>query len=135
MPSFSIHSQKQLRTCDPLLQRLFNTVIEHYDCRILIGHRGEAEQNAAHAAGNSDKKWPNSKHNTYLSRAVDVSPWPKEWAGKLDWKDLSRFYHFAGFVQAVAQNTGIAVRWGGDWDGDGDLKDHKLVDLVHWELV
>jgi peptidoglycan LD-endopeptidase CwlK len=30
---------------------------------------------------------------------------------------------------------GIEIRWGGDWDGDGDLSDHKFNDLPHFELI
>ncbi len=26
-------------------------------------------------------------------------------------------------------------RWGGDWDRDGQLKDHRFIDYPHFELV
>ena len=28
-----------------------------------------------------------------------------------------------------------AVRWGGDWDGDGDWRDERFLDMPHYELV
>jgi peptidoglycan L-alanyl-D-glutamate endopeptidase CwlK len=27
------------------------------------------------------------------------------------------------------------MRWGGDWDGDGDTKDERFFDGPHFELV
>ena len=27
------------------------------------------------------------------------------------------------------------IRWGGDWDGDTDVKDQKFMDLPHFELI
>ncbi len=70
-----------------------------------------------------------SKHNQNPSLAADVAPWP------LDWKDKERFYHFAGRVSGIAQMLGIAIRWGGDWNGNNDLKDQTFYDLPHFELA
>lgn len=67
--------------------------------------------------------------NTLPSNAVDIAPYP------LDWSDSLAFARLAGFVQAVADSMGIAVRWGGDWDQDGKSKDERFLDLVHFELV
>jgi len=129
MPSFSKQSKERLATCHPDLQRLFNEVIKHYDCVVLEGHRGEAAQNAAFKAGNSKLKWPHGNHNKLPSLAVDVSPYP------VDWKNSKRFYYFSGFVMGLANQMGIKIRWGGDWDSDKDLDDNGLVDLPHFELV
>lgn len=129
MPFFSRESLAQLRTAEQPLQDLFNRVIQTYDCKVICGFRGEAAQNAAFAAGNSTKRWPDGRHNTYPSKAVDVTPYP------LDWKDTAKFYHLAGYVQAMAEVMGIPIRWGGDWDGDRDLHDQTLYDLGHYELI
>ena len=32
------------------------------------------------------------------------------------------------------EQMGIDLIWGGDWDGDTDLKDNAFDDLVHFEL-
>lgn len=69
-----------------------------------------------------------SKHLALPSRAVDVAPYP------INWGDKKRFYHFAGYVQGLAAQLGISLRWGGDWDGDNDLNDQTFFDLVHFEL-
>jgi len=40
----------------------------------------------------------------------------------------------AGVMLNAAQEMGIRVRWGGDWDGDGSTKDQTFHDLGHYEL-
>lgn len=136
MPNFSIESKKQLMTCHPELQILFNEVIKTFDCQVLEGYRNEADQEKAFKAGNSKLQWPNGKHNHLPSYAVDVSPYP------VDWNNLSRFYWFAGFVLGTANQLKVqgkmtrAIRYGGDWNQNYDITDeHGLKDLVHFELV
>jgi len=143
MPNrFSRASLHQLRTVDPELQKLFGRVLERYDCSILQGHRVESEQNRAYKEGRSKLEWPESRHNAYPSQAVDVAPYPVKWSGplvvggKLHRRNLNallRFYHFAGYVQGLAKEMGIPLRWGGDWDRDFDLFDQDFNDLVHFE--
>lgn len=139
MPEFSARSEERLRSCDPLLQALFHTVVVGQDCTILEGHRGRDRQNRLVAEGQSKTNWPHSKHNDYPSRAVDVAPYPIDWAdsgsAEQRQKALARFYFFAGYVRAVADELGIGVRWGGDWDGDGMFDDQAFDDLVHFELI
>lgn len=129
--TFSDASQLRLDTCHPDLQRLFNVVLQHYDCSILCGHRNEKDQNEAFRTGMSKLKWPEGEHNKYPSMAVDVAPCPVSWKKQ----DAIRFYHFAGFVKAVAVSLNIKIRWGGDWDSDNDLNDQTFFDLPHFELV
>jgi len=128
MSKFSDRSAERLRTCDTRLIDLFNKVVQTYDCTILEGARGQAKQNAAYVSGNSKVRWPNSKHNDTPSKAVDVAPWP------LNWRDINRFYYFAGYVQAISEHMSIPVTWGGDWDNDKDFSDQSFLDLVHWEI-
>lgn len=129
MPSFGTDSRKNLDTAHPLLQELFEEVIQYFDCKVTQGYRGQADQDAAFTAGKSKLKFPKSKHNNKPSLAVDVCPHP------IDWKDLSRFYLFIGFVKGIAINKGIKIRTGGDWDGDTQVKDETFIDLPHFELI
>ena len=129
MPSFGTRSTKRLDSCHEDLQLLFRAVVQRFDCTILQGHRGEEEQNAAFDGGNSKLRWPNGKHNRRPSIAVDVAPYP------IDWKDAGRFCFFAGYVKRVADELGMAIRWGGDWDGDTRTTDQTFDDLVHFELL
>lgn len=104
-------------------------VVEQFDITIIHGHRGKKVQNEAFENGFSRKRWPESKHNRNPSEAVDIAPWP------VDWDDMPRWYYMAGIVMATARRMGIPIRWGGDWDGDGDLNDNSLLDLGHFELI
>ena len=128
MPTFSLASEAKLATCDVRLRELFHHVIADYDCTIICGHRGEAEQREAFRTGKSKLDWPNSKHNVRPSLAVDVAPCP------IDWNDRSRFILFAGYVLGVGNLLGIPLRWGGDWDSNRTFNE-SFVDLVHFELV
>ena len=128
MPSFSNESIKKLSTCSESLQKLFNIVVQDFDCTILEGHRGQKEQNEAFASGHSKLKYPDGNHNKFPSLAIDVAPYP------VDWNDRERMTLFAGFVLGTAKQIGIKIRWGGDWDNNTQVKDNKFDDLVHFEL-
>lgn len=127
MPRFSDASHKRLQTCHPDLIRLFEYVVQYFDCSVIEGARDEETQREYVRTGRS--KTMNSKHITAPSLAVDVAPYP------IDWANRDRFYYFAGFVKGVADNMGIKIRWGGDWDSDTQTKDQSFFDLPHFELV
>ena len=129
MASFSDRSQANLATCDERLQEVFDQVVQHFDCTILEGHRGEDRQNQMISEGKSQLDWPNSNHNTSPSSAVDVAPYP------IDWSNRDRFTYFAGYVMGTAQSLGYPLRWGGDWDADTETNDIRFDDLVHFEIV
>ena len=129
MPAFSDKSLAKLATCHPLLQRVFHEVIRDFDCTVLEGHRDKARQNQMVAEGKSQVRWPDGKHNTEPSLAVDVCPYP------VVWDDRERQMLFAGCVLATARAMGINLRWGGDWDQDTEVRDNTFDDLVHFEIV
>lgn len=129
MPSFSDRSSRTLDTADAKLQALFREVIKHVDCTVLCGHRNQEDQEAAFRAGTSKAHFPDSRHNTFPSKAVDVAPYP------IDWQQKERFIYFAGFVMGVASQMGIKVRSGVDWNGNFDLKDENFFDAPHFELI
>jgi hypothetical protein len=130
MPAFSPISAGRLATCDPDLQRLFNRVVQEWDCTVLVGYRDKAAQDTAVEQGQSKDPWPTSKHNSDPARAADVAPFP------VIWGDLPRFYYFAGYVLGVAQDMEIAIRWGGDWRQKNEPNPRGVLnDLVHFELA
>ena len=129
MVSFSKKSERNLSSCHPDIQRLFRVVLEICDCTILEGHRPQEVQEQYFEDGRSRVNWPNGKHNTEPYEALDAAAYP------IDWNDKVKFYYFAGIVKAVSEMMEIPVRWGGDWDGDGDLHDQTFMDLVHFELI
>jgi peptidoglycan L-alanyl-D-glutamate endopeptidase CwlK len=120
----------RLKTCHPLIQKLFNKVITFYDCVIVQGVRTKEEQNKDFADGKSKLQWPESQHNKNPSHAVDAAPFIN---GTLTW-DSKQCIHFAGFVQGVAADLGIPIRWGGSWSEDNNLSKNKFNDFVHFEL-
>ncbi|MUK63259.1 M15 family peptidase [Aliivibrio fischeri] len=128
MNKFSKQSASRLASCHPQLQKVFTKVLEICDCSILCGHRTEVEQNAL-PSSNTQVRFPNSKHNSVPSKAVDATPFP------YDEDDRERFSYFAGIVIGVGASMGIVIRWGGDWDRDNELKDNGFDDLMHFELV
>jgi len=101
MPYFGRRSKKQLATCDERLQSVFNEVIKHIDCSVLEGHRGEIRQNELYEEGKTKVYFPNGRHNSNPSRAIDVAPYP------IDWSDRDRFNYFAGYVKGIASQMGI----------------------------
>lgn len=129
MPRFSSTSRERLETCHPKLQELLNEAIKVFDFTVLKGHRSEEEQNDAYVNGNSTLKWPESKHNKVPSHAVDIAPYP------IDWNNITRFAHLQGFIRGLAYERGINVRFGCDWDMDGEITDHDFMDWPHLEIL
>lgn len=128
---FSELSKKRLATCHLDIQKVMNEAIKTspIDFTITCGHRGKEEQNQAVKDGFSSKLWPKGNHNAMPSNAVDITPYPKMWKAP-----ASEWVMLHNHINATSKRLGIPLRWGGDWDGDGDLTDQKLVDKPHWEL-
>lgn len=129
MAKFGKKSLEQLNTCDQRLIDICNEAIKIYDFSVLQGYRGQEQQDYFYYAGQSHLKYPNSKHNKNPSLAVDLAPYP------INWKDTKRFYHLAGIIKAIAYSKNINIRWGGDWDNDGDFEDQRFFDLPHFEII
>ncbi len=129
MPKFSQTSIARLATCHPALQDIMNEAIKETDFTVLCGHRGKADQDKAVRAGNSKTPWPKSKHNHNPSLAVDIAPYP------IDWNDRARFTALSKVVLRIAKARGITLRWGGDFNMDGDATTRDAWDMPHFELV
>ena len=99
---------------------ILKEAIHIYDFSVLCGHRGKDEQNLAYKKGFSKLKFPESKHNSIPSRAVDIAPYP------IDWDDHKRFYELAGIIKGIAHEKGIEIRWGGNFRGWKDLPHFEL---------
>ncbi len=129
MPIFSNKSNILLSQCDARLQEVCNLAIEVMDFTIITGYRDKAAQDKAFAEGKSKLKWPDGKHNQSPSQAIDIAPYP------VDWHDSARFMLLAGVILGIAHQRGINLRWGGNWNGDFNLKANKFDDIGHFELV
>lgn len=127
----SKHSKTQLATLDDRFKPIINKVLKIMDIRISEGHRTRATHESYLKANPPVTKVPyeKTKHSTYPSLAVDIDPCP------INFKDLSRYFFLAGLIRAFAEEAGIKIRWGGDWDSDSDFKDQTFNDLRHWEII
>jgi peptidoglycan L-alanyl-D-glutamate endopeptidase CwlK len=129
MATFSKSSLEKRDTLHPKLQKIVDEAIKHVDFTILEGVRTAERQKELVEQGKS--KTLNSKHlpdANGKSRAVDLSPFP------IDWANTNRFYLFAGFIRGIANSLGIKIRLGADWDGDMNPRNQTFHDLPHFEL-
>lgn len=136
MYQFGTTSKERLATCHEDLQKVFEAAIalSPVDFGIACGHRSIDDQKKAFDEGKSKIDGVNKKgkHNYSPSLAVDVYAFVN---GKASW-DSNELCVIAGVVLAVAANYGIKLRWGGNWDMDGQIiSDQNFIDLPHFELV
>jgi len=126
-------SKERLATVDSRLKSVMEQVIKIMDVTIACGHRTKQQQWNAFKNGKSQKQWPNSKHNRLPSQAVDVVPYIKGQGAQ--WDDREAITYMAGLIVGIGYARGIEIRWGGDWDRDGQISDNNFDDLFHFELV
>ncbi len=95
---------------------------------VVWAFRKQKDQQAAFKAGASRAQWGESPHN--FGYAIDVIHFRKLY-------DLTNaeWVLIAAIGYEVARKLNIKVRWGGDWDGDGDIYDNRLYDPAHWEIA
>lgn len=104
-------------------------VIQVIDLKVVWGHRGEELQNQLFEANLSKKRWPDSKHNSIVSMAVDLAPYP------IDWFNIKRFALLGGYTMAIADSLNVKLRPGFDWDMDWDITDQTFMDWGHFEVI
>jgi peptidoglycan L-alanyl-D-glutamate endopeptidase CwlK len=126
-------SYKVYQELDPRLQRVVTRVRDEVaDISLICGFRDQHEQNSLFDAGMSKLRWPDGKHNTFPSKAVDLQPYPRPNTERRLEAALS---YIAGAALQIGKEEGITLRWGGDWDSDGSLADQKWFDMFHLEIV
>lgn len=128
MPSFSSTSKKALAKCHQSLQFVCNEAIKEIDFKVLDATRGRADQERAFATGRSKARFGQSAHNYVPAIAVDLFPAP------YDWNNLESFRKLSKVIMRIAKANGIPLRWGGDWNMDGDKTKSDAWDMPHYEL-
>ena len=134
-------SQTRLNTCHPDIRLIISEAIKvsQVDFGVAEGHRSVERQQQLFKEKKSQKDGIRnlSKHNENPSMAVDIYGWVN---GKSCYDERTLCY-LAGTIMAVAgmlYNQGRIMqdlRWGGNWDGDGEIiTDQKFQDLVHFEI-
>ena len=124
MYKFGKRSRERLKGVDARLVNVLNELIKIMDVTVIEGLRSAERQEELLAKGATKVKY--SKHME--GKAVDIAPYP------IDWNDRERFHYMGGMVRGIAKALNLNIRWGGDWDSDGEIKDNKFDDLVHIEI-
>ena len=124
MARFGKTSRRRLKGVDTKLVNVLNELIKIMDVTIIEGLRSEERQEKLLKEGKTKTRF--SKH--IEGKAVDLAPYP------IDWKDRERFHYMGGMVRGIGKQLNVNIRWGGDWDSDGEVADNSFDDLVHVEI-
>jgi peptidoglycan L-alanyl-D-glutamate endopeptidase CwlK len=122
---FGRKSRERLKGVNTKLVNVCNELIKIMDVTIIEGLRSKERQAELLEKGATKVKY--SRHME--GNAVDLAPYP------INWEDRERFHYMGGMVRGIGLMHGVKIRWGGDWDGDGEIADNNFDDLVHIEII
>jgi len=125
MFKFGERSESNLAGVHPDLVKVARLALKKspVDFGISEGLRSVERQKELFAAGKS--KTMKSRHIT--GHAIDIFP-----AGKpIDWKKMIIIQKI---MFEVANELNIPIRWGGDWNENGQTTDEQFYDSPHFEL-
>lgn len=134
MRVFGDRSKGNLAKVHPLLIKVATIALEkgEQDFTVICGYRDKAGQDEAIRNKTTTVSFPNSAHNQLPSCAIDVIPYPfTSWddpAMLRGWKKIS------DAMFAAAKEVGIELRWGGDFNRDGNKTTSDAWDKPHFEL-
>ena len=134
---FSQKSEDRLQTLHPDMRRVVRRALSFQvmDFTVLETLRDEARQEIM--VKNGASKTMDSRHlanEDGLAEAADLLPYPYNVNGVDVWQDKQRFAVLAGLMYAAAALENVPIRWGGDWDFDGNNADSAFHDMPHFEL-
>ena len=152
MNKFGKTSTARLETCSANLQLVCQEAIKRTpffadrtrqvvvpDLIVICGHRTKAEQQKAYDHGMSKVQWPDSKHNTDPSIAVDIGPYIKDLPGHIPWSNKMIWKSLHSLMMEVSDDLDIPLRSGIDWNGDGVIVDidptESFWDAPHYEEI
>lgn len=138
--SLSQRSLKNLEGVHPNLVAVVKRAIEitEQDFVVIEGVRTQARQDELWAQGRTKPgpivTWTKDASSHGIGKdgyghAVDICPYP------VDWNDISKFDAIYVAMMAAAQELGVRLRYGGDWDMDGKLRERGETDSPHFELA
>lgn len=135
--TLSTKSLSKLRGVDARLVRVVKRAAElatsAEDFSVLEGLRTAARQRSLYAQGRTKPgrivTWTlQSKH--IEGKAVDLLPYPGGWSSP-----LSKFNAISRLMFRAAEELGVEIRWGADWDRDGRPRERGETDSPHFELA
>lgn len=138
--SLSRTSLEKLQGVHPKLVAIVQEAIKlsTVDFKVIEGVRTPERQKALYAQGRTLPgpvvTWTlTSNHfinkQTGFGHAVDILPAP------YDWKNTKPFDEVAKAMFQAAKNLGVKIRWGADWDQDGNAREKGETDSPHFELA
>jgi peptidoglycan L-alanyl-D-glutamate endopeptidase CwlK len=137
--SLSERSLKNLEGVHPKLVAVVERAIQitSQDFMVIEGVRTQARQDELWAQGRT-KPGPvvtwvkdvssHGVHQDGYGHAVDLCPYP------VDWNDLSKFDAIATAMFAASAEQNVPLRWGADWNRNGNPRERGESDSPHFEL-
>lgn len=133
---FSALSLQRLSGVSTQLVNVVHRALElsQVDFMVVEGFRTMTRQRELYAQGRTEPgkivTWTlQSKH--CQGKAVDLAPWV---GGKICW-DLDKMRLVKDAMFAAAQEQGVRIRWGRDWNQNGVEGEKGEYDGPHFELV
>lgn len=126
-------SLARLKGVDETLANVVKRAIEisEVDFTVLEGVRTLERQRELYAQGRTAPgkivTWT-MKSRHIEGKAVDLVPYP------LDWNDLDKFNKIKDAMFQAAKELDVNLRWGADWDGDGNYREKGEYDSPHFEI-
>lgn len=126
-------SLARLKGVDETLVNVVKRAIEisEVDFTVLEGLRTLERQRELYAQGRTAPgkivTWT-MKSRHIEGKAVDLVPYP------LDWNDLDKFDKIKDAMFQAAKELDVNLRWGADWDGDGNYREKGEYDSPHFEI-
>lgn len=137
--SLSKLSLSRLEGVEPRLVKVVKRAIQisMQDFMVLEGVRTPERQKQLYAQGRTKPgnivtwtlKSNHFKKPDGFGHAVDLVPFP------VDWNTLSKFDAVSKAMFKAADELGLQIRWGADWDSDGKPRERGESDSPHFELV
>ncbi len=135
----SKRSRDTLKGVHPKLVAIVERAIEltPQDFMVLEGVRTPERQKELYAQGRTKPgpkvTWTltsnHFKQSDGFGHAVDLVPFP------VDWNTLSKFDAVSKAMFEAAKELGTEIRWGADWDQDGNPREKGESDSPHFELA
>lgn len=121
MPTHSARSLKNLANVHPLLRVVADQAILTIDFTVVCGVRGKADQEKAFKDGFSNARYGQSPHNWIPALGFDA------YLNPIDVHSESNARKLGEAMKVAAVQTGVLLKWGGDYLG-------RFKDLPHFEL-
>ena len=136
--SLSQRSLNNLKGVHPKLVAVVTRALEltTEDFIVIEGVRTQARQDELWAQGRTKPgpvvTWTKdaSSHGIGtdgFGHAVDICPFP------VDWNDLKKFDAIAEAMFAAAEEQGVRIRWGGEWNMNGKARERGESHSPHFE--